>query len=37
MMIEPKDLCNNLPWEFHIIMEYIRNMHYTADVDYEFI
>ena len=37
MMIEPYQLCQKLPKEFHIIMEYVRNMHYTSDVDYDFI
>ena len=37
MMTEPYVLCQSLPREFFIIMEYVKNMHYTADVDYDFI
>lgn len=37
MMIDIKELCMNLPREFIIIMEYVRNMHYTATIDYDYI
>ena len=37
MVIEPKELCIGLPKEFFLIMEYVRNTHYSGDVDYDFI
>ena len=36
-MIDVKQLCYNMPKEFIIIMEYVRTMHYTTEVDYHFI